>query len=50
MWNPDHLIDMGPGGGKHGGNIIIEEHPSIIANDKNRFHGHTRHFLYKSKR
>ncbi|MFR2287714.1 MAG: hypothetical protein ACLS9G_09985, partial [Akkermansia sp.] len=27
----DHLIDMGPGAGRHGGNIVAEGAPSAVA-------------------
>ena len=33
MWAADHLIDMGPGAGKYGGNIIAQGTSTEIAND-----------------
>ena len=35
----DHIIDLGPGGGKHGGKIIAQGPPSKIAKSKNSLTG-----------
>ena len=35
----DHIIDLGPGGGKHGGNIIAEGTPSQVAKVKKSLTG-----------
>ncbi len=37
--NADYVIDMGPGGGIHGGRIIAQGTPSEICNDKNSLTG-----------
>ena len=37
--NADYVIDMGPGGGIHGGTIIAEGTPQEIRNDKNSLTG-----------
>jgi excinuclease ABC subunit A len=35
----DHVIDLGPGGGIHGGQIVAQGHPSEIAKSKNSVTG-----------
>ncbi len=35
MWESDHLIDMGPGAGTHGGKIVAEGTPKEVAKVKN---------------
>jgi len=35
----DHIIDLGPGGGKHGGNIVAQGTPKQIAQNKNSLTG-----------
>jgi excinuclease ABC subunit A len=35
----DHIIDLGPEGGKRGGNIIFEGSPSKIIKSKKSFTG-----------
>ncbi len=35
----DHIIDLGPGGGVHGGQIIAQGPPEVLAKDKNSITG-----------
>ncbi len=39
MMAADHIIDIGPGAGEHGGNIIFEGTPQEILKDKNSLTG-----------
>lgn len=39
MWACDHLIDMGPGAGSYGGNIISQGTPLQVAKDENSVTG-----------
>ena len=35
----DYIIDLGPGGGTHGGNVVAVGTPEEVAKEKNSFTG-----------
>lgn len=39
MLQSDYLIDMGPGAGEHGGNIVSQGTPNVVMNDPNSITG-----------
>ncbi|OGE88992.1 MAG: excinuclease ABC subunit A [Candidatus Doudnabacteria bacterium RIFCSPLOWO2_02_FULL_49_13] len=39
IWESDWVIDIGPGAGKHGGQLVAEGTPSQVAKDKNSLTG-----------
>jgi excinuclease ABC subunit A len=39
IWESDWVVDIGPGAGKHGGELVAEGTPSEVAKDKNSLTG-----------
>lgn len=39
IWESDWVVDIGPGAGKHGGEVVSEGTPAFVAKDKNSLTG-----------
>lgn len=39
MWRADHIVDMGPGAGRHGGRVVVSDTPKNVAKHKDSLTG-----------